>query len=114
MRRGWAGGCGEDQCLSTEVGQWLEIDGFQGGCKCLPKESDSFGEEMTSSCKTHPLWSSTGWSWGAGWAPPPSTFIVTPEGAQVTKLRIREVRPLCKVPRLGQSQACLNPHPRQL
>jgi len=44
MRRGWAGGCGEDQRLSAEVGQWLEIDGFQGGCKCCPKESDSFGE----------------------------------------------------------------------
>ena len=44
MRRGWAGGCGEDQCLSTEVGWWLEIDGFQEGCKCCPKKSDSFGE----------------------------------------------------------------------
>ena len=44
MRRGWAGGCGEDQRLSAEVGQWLEIDGFQGGCKCCSKESDSFRE----------------------------------------------------------------------
>ena len=72
MRRGWARGSGEDQRVSTEVGRWLEIDGFQGGCKCLPKESDSFWEEMTIFCKTHPLWSSTDWSWGVGVLLPPS------------------------------------------
>ena len=88
--------------------------GFRKAVNAAPRSLTPSGKQMTSSCKTHTLWSSTSWSWGAGWATPPSTLIVTPEGVQVSKLRIRKARPLSNVPRLGQSQACLNPHHRQL
>lgn len=103
MRRGVGQvGAGRAGLRTQRWGGGLSLTGFRDAMKTALRSQTPLGRQVASSYKTHPPWSSTGWPWGAGWATPLSTLVATPEGAQVRKLRLREARPLPKVPRLGQ------------
>ena len=72
----------------------------------LPKESDSFGEADDIILQDSPTLEQY-WLVLGCWVGDTSFYPhCNPRGSPGEQT---EARPLCKVPRLGQSQACLNP-----